>query len=740
MIEIFQNILALSIQIGILIGIVLLLGHFVKRPYIAVGRYFLWLALALRLLIPINLEWMNIEELGQGVQNLWSSEKEEQVMKEVTDKDDTGDNENLVKETGRKEESVYEQPAKKVSEKKQILESEIDSNGISSGTGLKRESSSKLGFSGIMVGIKGWYGIHKNVIWTIMSILWLIGIVGMFAYEAIIYQSVYRSIRRWRRTAPKEYQKQFALVCEEMHISKKIPVYQCSKVASPMIVGLWRPSIILPERKYQIESLYYIYKHELTHFCHGDLYYKLIQIIVRCIYWFHPLIHAMYHQASFDVELVCDEKVTKNQSETFCQEYSFVLLDTLTAQNQRTFPLSTCFFNGGREQMKERFRRIMGINKKKYGFGLFGSLIICAVILGNVSLHSKKDADVLKTQVAQAGASSSKGNETKLSKEKLTSITNILIVGVENISNSSTERADMNLLVTLNPYQKKCYVTEIARDLAITCEGKYIKASGAYQYKMDSYKEAMEKEMGITIDSTIEVNFQQFENVIDAVGGINLTLTKKEADYLNSTNYIREEKYRNVQEGTQLLNGQQVLGYARVRKVKSGNGQYDAFGRGERALNIVSAMCQRMKEMDSKNWISMASKVYDIVKTSQLDMEMVYQMMQAVLIDGYIVETQQIPEKGAYVEKQGNMGCYLEYDFSSSKTLWKIKGAESTKENEDGVEVNFSAGVVGEVSDEVNISNGDDSEATEDANAIGTLVEEKGIQEIPYEQNVDVSK
>lgn len=740
MIEIFQNIFALSVQVGILIGIVLLLGHFVKRPYIAVGRYFLWLALALRLLIPINLEWMNIEELGQGVQNLWSSEKEEQVMKEVTDKDDTGYKENLAKETGRKEKSVYDQSVKKVSEKEQILESEIDSNGILSGTELKNESSSKLGFSDIMVGIKDWYEIHKNLIWTIMSILWLFGIVGMLGYEVIIYQSVYRSIRRWRRVAPTEYQKQFALVCQEMHISKRIPVYQCSKVESPMIVGLWRPSIILPERKYPNESLYYIYKHELTHFCHGDLYYKLIQIIVRCIYWFHPLIHAMYHQASFDVELVCDEKVTKNQSETFCQEYSFVLLDTLTTQNQRTFPLSTCFFNGGREQMKERFKRIMGQNKKKYGLGLFGLLIVCAVILGNISLHPKKNSDYSKTNVAQAGTSSSKENEIKLSEEKLTSIKNILIVGVENISNSSTARADMNLLVTLNPYQKKCYVTEIARDLAITCEGKYTKVSGAYQYKMDRYKEAMEKEMGIAIDSTIEVNFQQFENVIDAVGGINLTLTKKEADYLNSTNYIREEKYRNVKKGKQLLNGQQVLGYARVRRVKSGNGQNGAFGRGERALNIVSAMCQRMKEMDRKNWISMASKVYDIVKTSQLDMETVYQMMQAVLTDGYIVETQQIPEEGAYVEKLGDIGCYLEYDFSSSKTLWKIKRTESTKENEDGVEVNFLAGVVGEGADEVNISNGDVSEATEDVDAIGTPDEEKGIQEIPYEQNVEVSK
>lgn len=66
MTEIFQNIFALSIQIGILIGIVLLLGCFTKKKYMAAGRYCLWLVLAVRLLIPINMGWVNIEETETG--------------------------------------------------------------------------------------------------------------------------------------------------------------------------------------------------------------------------------------------------------------------------------------------------------------------------------------------------------------------------------------------------------------------------------------------------------------------------------------------------------------------------------------------------------------------------------------------------------------------------------------------------------------------------------------------------
>lgn len=675
MIEIVQNIIALSLQIGVLIGIVLLLGHFVKKPYIAVGRYFLWLVLALRLLVPINLEWVHIEELKQSMHNFWVSEKEEPIIEKVSQEDNTHNKVKTVQETHKEDNSLDVQSAKKVEGRKKVQKSEKRSDQI-----IGRQQSE---ISDFMLHTKEWYQIYRNEIWTIIGILWLIGIAGMVGYEIIIYQSVYKSIRRWRRPAPKEYQQQFEFVCQEMHILKRIPVYQCSKVASPMIIGLYRPFIILPEREYQKESLYYIYKHELTHFSHGDLYYKLIQTMVKCIYWFHPLVHAMYQQAAFDVELVCDEKVTRNQSETFCREYSFVLLDTLTVQNQRTFPLSTCFFNGGREQMKERFRRIMGQNKKKYGLGLFGLLIICAVILGNVSLHPKKDADVLKTQAAQAGTSSSKGKETKLSDKELTKTKNILVVGQENIAGDDEVRADLILMVTLVPQEKKCYVTELAREIPINCENDYLKMSNAYaEYGMNAFKKAMEKEYKITIDSTIKVNFKQFENVIDTVDGIYITLTKKEADYLNRTNYIREEKYRNVKKGKQLLNGQQVLGYARIRKVENSNGKQDVFGRGERALNIVSAMLQRMKEMDSKNWIGMASKMHDMVKTSQLNLETVYQIMQAALIDGYTFETQQIPlpHPANFPPEQRDVDHNI-YDFSNNTTYtYRMAYNEDTSE------------------------------------------------------------
>lgn len=72
---------------------------------------------------------------------------------------------------------------------------------------------------------------------------------------------------------------------------------------------------------------------------------------------------------------------------------------------------------------------------------------------------------------------------------------------------------------------------------------------------------------GIKIDNYCVVDFSTFEKVINKVGGIEISLEEKEAKYLNTTNYISKKKYRNVKVGKQTLNGNQALGYARVRYV-----------------------------------------------------------------------------------------------------------------------------------------------------------------------------
>lgn len=70
-----------------------------------------------------------------------------------------------------------------------------------------------------------------------------------------------------------------------------------------------------------------------------------------------------------------------------------------------------------------------------------------------------------------------------------------------------------------------------------------------------------------------------------------MELTESEVSYLNSTNYIRNKKYRNVKAGKQTLNGSQALGYCRIRKQGTTiSGLRDDYGRTWRQRTVINAI------------------------------------------------------------------------------------------------------------------------------------------------------
>lgn len=671
MIELFQDMVLLSFQIGLLIGIVLLFCRRTKRPYQVMGRYCLWLVLALRLLIPVNMEWFHLESVFGSEDTFYAWENVgqsgfsenatvEQIEKSVQNelrKDSVDTSESFTKQR-----NVYKNTNAN-------LQNQVDTK-----LPVLLNEKNKDGRVNILDQWQNWYDRERNTFWNMLFLIWITGLFIMAGYEVLRYQSVYRVIQRWIKSVPREYVQELDRVKKEMHIHKDIPVYYCNKVFSPMIVGLRKPAIILPEKAYRKDSLYFIYKHELTHFSHGDLYYKCIQTIIKCVYWFQPMVHKMYQQASFDVELLCDERVTKNESCEFCKAYSLVLLDTLAGQSQKAFPLSTCFMNGGKKQMKERFLRIMNQNKSKYGIAFFGVLIVCALVLGNISFHPAN----------AEGVNAQNNKESKVSEKSITDIKHILVVGEENITGSEYSRADLNVLVTLNPQSKKIYVTDLHRDLLVQYQGEKDKLSLLYaKHGMKATKEVVEDMAGISIDSTVKVDFQQFEKLIDAIGGLEIELTKEEAEYLNKTNYIRDKKYRNVKAGVQKLNGQQILGYVRVRHVKSASGKQDSFGRGERGMKIIGALQKAVKTLDVEEWKDIGKMMYDCVTVLDLEWSDAYNMANAVLSEDYTLETQQVPdmtkkEDGTWdadceMITEERLGCCIRYDFTKSKSLERIR-------------------------------------------------------------------
>ena len=169
-------------------------------------------------------------------------------------------------------------------------------------------------------------------------------------------------------------------------------------------------------------------------------------------------------------------------------------------------------------------------------------------------------------------------------------IKTFLLVGSDDggyRSKSSTPRTDSMILVIFNKNQKQITLLSLSRDLYVKIPGyKDNRINAAYSLGgIALLKSTIEKNYGITIDGSAIIDFGNFEDLIDYVGGIEVELTKKEADYINNG-------YGPVTVGHNTLNGINALLYSRFRG--SGAGEIDRTGRQR---YVLSQMLNKYKNL-----------------------------------------------------------------------------------------------------------------------------------------------
>lgn len=195
-------------------------------------------------------------------------------------------------------------------------------------------------------------------------------------------------------------------------------------------------------------------------------------------------------------------------------------------------------------------------------------------------------------------------------------IKNFLLIGVENIGyseNADQGNTDCMIVLSINEEQKTVKMISFMRDLYVTMPklNKATKLNNVYNNGGGKLlTETIEKNFGITIDGRAVVKFSDFEEIIDLLGGVTIELTAQEASYLNSTNYISNPSNRRMVEGKNHMNGNQALGYSRVRKVPTKSGKNGNEGRNERQRKVLMAIYNKYKE---KSLVKLTALVYDIL-------------------------------------------------------------------------------------------------------------------------------
>jgi len=200
-------------------------------------------------------------------------------------------------------------------------------------------------------------------------------------------------------------------------------------------------------------------------------------------------------------------------------------------------------------------------------------------------------------------------------------ILNVLLIGQDRRPGEVRARSDTMILITVNTRDYTITMTSFMRDLYVQIPGNapnrlnvpYV--FGGYDLLADT----MEKNFGIRPDRFVEVDFDGFEAVVDAVGGIELYVTAAEAAYLN-----RHHTDWQIKEGVNHLNGKQALGYARNRTV-GGDGD---FGRTQRQRNVLNAILEKAKRLDLLQINELLLALTDVLTTDMTSAEIMSYVVQ----------------------------------------------------------------------------------------------------------------
>lgn len=199
---------------------------------------------------------------------------------------------------------------------------------------------------------------------ALLSALWLFGVLA----AALVQGGGYLlARRRLLRDARPDLEAEAGQTAASLGLKRAVPVRRSRQVRTPMVLGLLRPVLLLPEGQAVDEV---VLCHELTHLKRLDLAYKALLVAACWLHWFNPLVWWMSRAASENLELCCDDDVAAGRDAAFRRKYGELLLSTA---EEKPGPTLSSRFGGSKQAMKDRLTNLF-VKKKR------GRLLACTAV------------------------------------------------------------------------------------------------------------------------------------------------------------------------------------------------------------------------------------------------------------------------------------------------------------------------------------------------------------------------
>lgn len=224
-------------------------------------------------------------------------------------------------------------------------------------------------------------------------------------------------------------------------------------------------------------------------------------------------------------------------------------------------------------------------------------------------------------------------------------VMNILLIGQDRRPGEDRSRSDAMILCSVDSENRRIVFTSFLRDLYVEIPG-YGKERLNVPYVlggMELLDRTLEENYGVQVQGNVEVDFDGFFRVIDTLGGVDVALSREEADYLNTQLGAGEEE--KLREGVNCLSGKAALAYCRIRYLDSD------FGRTQRQRRVLEALVEKGRELPAGEVLRLCGQLSSQVTTDMSGGQILSLAAEVFpILRGMTVVSQQIPVEGTFRE------------------------------------------------------------------------------------------
>lgn len=327
----FETVLGISLQVGIVTLILKCLNPLLNSRIGAGWKYLIWIFLAVRLLLPVNLPGYGMLQHADSA-GISVLKRTEGAAEEFT--------------------GIYEEAEQ--------------------GTGavITKQEGRNQGLANAWRAVTRWAKSRRKGI----ALVWMMGVLLFFTVHFISYLLYHRRIvRSGVRVEQGIRWEKFRGEQEKLGLEGRVILLENSRIHQPQLMGFLTQWLVLPRKEYGETELELILRYELVHAKRGDLWAKLLFLAARSFHWFNPLVHLMAQEAQRDLERSCDDRVVRGETGRIRRIYGHLLLDELSEAMEGGALAAR--LRGGKDMMRERLKNIMRGSRRKRGLPMAAAVM-----------------------------------------------------------------------------------------------------------------------------------------------------------------------------------------------------------------------------------------------------------------------------------------------------------------------------------------------------------------------------